>query len=86
MDGIGRKAWMDALAKMRADRIAETSAKYEKLPENIRAAVARVAGVENKPLAELSAEDRKKLKQAAKGLVNQLVAAYGLLVAADTSI
>jgi len=81
----GRKKYVsETLRVMREGNLTSNSAKYEKLPENIRAAIAKVAGVQNMPLVELSAIDRKALFQACKGLRDKIDRAYLLLLSVNT--
>lgn len=84
-NGEGRRNFLKWLNERRASKLSETAGKYAKLPENIRAAISRVAGVKNERLDVLSAADRKKLRGAAKELTDKTAAAYVLLVVADTT-
>lgn len=76
-----RQSFLKQLNENRMRRLKNTANKYAKLPENIRAAIATVAGVENIRLDELSQKDCAALKVAAKRLKNSLAAAVGLLIA-----
>lgn len=79
----GRTEFLKMLHARRAERIKETADKYAKLPANIRAAIAKVAGVENARLDQLSDKDRAELMRAAHGMMRQIDAAYALLLTAQ---
>lgn len=82
----GRENFLKWLRERREGWIKESAEKYAKLPENIRAAIARVAGVENVRLDELSAADRKKLFDSCKELRVKIDRAFVLLMAAHTML
>ena len=79
----GRAEFLKMLHARRAERIKETADKYVKLPANIRAAIAAVAGVENARLDQLTDQGRAELMRAAHGLMRQIDAACAILLAAQ---
>lgn len=80
----GRDEFMRWLSGRRQEKLHETTRKYEALPANIRAAIARVAGVQNAAICNLSSQDRAALWQAVKGLRSQIDNAYAILLSAQT--
>jgi|CXWL01.1.fsa_nt_gi PhoPQ-activated pathogenicity-related protein len=79
----GRRQYLKWLQEDRARRLVKTSEEYEKLPRNIRAAIAKVAEVPNSKLTELDSKQRRALKAAAAQLQKRLLAAYAVLIKAD---
>lgn len=70
----------------RKNNLKETADKYAKVAVNIRAAVARVAEVNNDRLDELTVKDRAALIKAVVELRKKLDAAYLILLAAQTQV
>lgn len=70
------------ISEKRHRQLHATSARYAKLPEHVRAAIAEGAGVPNEGLDQLSADERRKLKTSAKSLASKVATARGLLVKA----
>ncbi len=83
--GAGRAEFVQWLGARRAARLFDTANDYEKMPDNIRAAVARVAGVADLRLDELTPEDRRKLFKACGQLREKLDRAFLLLMRANTT-
>lgn len=77
----GRANFVKWLNERRATKLAENSTRYAKLPENIRAAIAKVAGVKNETLDNLTAKDRRALFLAVCDLQKKLEAARYILTA-----
>lgn len=69
----------------RAKRLTQSANKYQELPPNIRAAIAKVAGVDNKRLDELPAPDRRRLNVSTRKLISELVKAHAIIVSTDFS-
>lgn len=84
-EGKGRAEFVRWLGVRREARLKDTANDYEKLPDNIRVAVARVAGVEDARLDKLTAEDRRKLFKACGQLRDKLDRAFLLLMRANTT-
>lgn len=80
----GREEFLKMLSENRKARIQKTADQYAKLPPNIRAAIAKVAGVENERLDRLSVKDRAALFKAVKDLREKVDRAYLILIAAQT--
>lgn len=80
----GREAFLKMISENRKARLEKTAEKYAKLPPNIRAAIAKVAGVENERLDRLSVKDRAAMFKAVKELREQLERALVILVGAQT--
>lgn len=81
--GENRREYIKWLAADRAKRLNQSSSQYEKIKPNIRAAIAKVAGVPNKPLADMDAEERRKLNISTRALISDLVKAQAIISAAD---
>ncbi len=80
-----RQSVLNQINEKRQRQLHATSARYAKLPEHVRAAIAEGAGVPNEVLSQLTAEERRRLKTSAKSLATKVAAARGLLVKADFS-
>lgn len=71
----------EAKLQPRMKRLADS---YAARPAEIRASIAKRAGVENKRLDDLSLSDRRRLKLECARLVNVLIAAHRILEGATT--
>lgn len=74
-----QKMIADMEAKFRG-KVEKVAVRYGKLPVEIRASIAKRAGVPNKPLDELTRGERNQLKDEARKLLNVLHDAWELLV------
>ena len=83
--GENRREYLKFLKADRIQRLTQSANKYAELPPNIRAAIAKVAGVENVRLDALSAPDRRKLNVETRKLIAQLVKAHAIIAATDVT-
>lgn len=83
--GIQRQEYLKWLRADRKKRLTRAANKYDELPANIRAAVAKVAGVSNVRLDELTAPDRRKLNIETRKLIALLVKAHAIIVSTDVT-
>jgi len=83
--GKKRQEYLKWLRSERAKRLKQNADKYEQMPPNIRAAIAKVAGVANDRLDELSAPDRRKLNISTRKLIGELVKAHAIIAATDVT-
>lgn len=81
--GKQRQEYLKWLRADRAKRLKQNAEKYAELPPNIRAAIAKVAGVENKRLDELGSIDRRRLNIETRKLIATLVKAHVIIAATD---
>lgn len=72
------------ISERRQSHLMDTANRYSKVNANVRAAVARVAGVEDVRLDEMSAEDRALLFKAVKYLRKKIDSAHLILLGAQT--
>jgi len=84
--GDGRRAYIShTLNKMLQNPFKRKSDEYaEQIPEGVRKALARAAGVEMKPLAEMTRMERRKLEKAARDLSGYTGKALLLIVVANS--
>lgn len=81
----GRELFLEYINEGRKARLKENAGKYQKMvPANVRAAIARVAGVSDISLDQLSAKEREALYKAAAKLHRDIEVAYMLLVSTHT--
>lgn len=83
--GKQRQEYLKWLRADRKKRLTQAANKYAELPPNIRAAIAKVAGVENVRLDELTAPDRRKLNIETRKLIAVLVKAHAIIVPTDVT-
>lgn len=79
----GRQEYLKWLRADRAKRLKQAADQYAAMPPNIRAAVAKVAGVDNKRLDELTSPDRRKLNISTRKLIADLVKAHAIIARTD---
>jgi hypothetical protein len=87
MSDIGkhRQEYLKWLRADRAKRLAQNAELYAAIPANIRAAIAKVAGVDNKRLDELDAAQRRKMNIETRKLIATLIKAHVIIAATDTT-
>lgn len=83
--GENRREYLKAAEKILKANLTVQAAAYAKLPPNIRAAIAKVAEVDNRRLDDLSLADRQKLSATAFNLSKKITEAYGILRMASVS-
>lgn len=83
--GKNRQEYLKWLRVYREKRLHQAANKYAEFPPNIRAAVAKVARVENVRLDELGAADRRKLNIETRKLIVALVKAHSIIAATDVT-
>lgn len=81
--GKNRQEYLKWLRVYREKSIKQAANKYAEFPPNIQAAIAKVAGVENRRLDELTAPDRRKLNIETRKLIATLVKAHAIIAATD---
>lgn len=79
-----REEYLKMRRKMKAEERKAAADGYAKIPENIRAALAKVAGVPNKRLDELTAPERRVLNTESKKLAKRIQDALVFIARADT--
>ncbi len=82
----GRQEYLKWLREDRKKRLADAANRYETLPANIRAAIAKVAGVENVRLDEQGAANIRKLNIQTRKLIAQLVNAHAIIASVDVTV
>lgn len=82
--GDGLQDYLKMRQRMKLEARKRAADGYEKIPDNIRAALAKVAGVPNKRLDELTAPERRKLNQESKKLLIKIIDARVFIASADT--
>lgn len=80
-----RQEYLKWLRADRQKRLLQSANKYAEFPPNIRAAIAKVAGVENVRLDALGAADRRKLNIETRKLIATLVKAHAIIASADVT-
>lgn len=83
--GEKRQEYLKWLRADRAKRLEQAANKYAEFPPNIRAGIAKVAGVENVRLDVLGAADRRKLNISTRKLIADLVKAHAIIVSTDVT-
>lgn len=81
--GKQRQEYLKWLRADRKKRLIQAADKYAEFPPNIRAAIAKVAGVDNKRLDELTAPERRKMNIETRKLITTLVKASQIIAATD---
>lgn len=75
--------YIKMLREMRKVELSRIAEQYAQIKPNIRGAIAKVSGVENRRLDELSAADRRKMRIETGRLIIDLVKARDLLASVD---
>lgn len=80
-----RQEYLKWLRADRAKRLKQSAVLYEAIAPNIRAAIAKVAGVPFTRLDELNAAERRKMNVSTRKLIAELVKAHAIISATDVT-
>lgn len=82
-EGKCRQEYLKFIKENRDHNLHSNAVRYEGLPANIRAAIAKVAGVTNKRLDEMTSMELHKMNMETKKLITKLLKASYILALVD---